>query len=307
MTIRPASDWATGENGIICADVPDADYFAFPAVSNSLLSQPTPAHMRAYLDGTDTDTPSRAFGRAYHMGALQPMAYATRYAVPGECAAELKTGGGCTATGKVLVGGRWYCSRRGHAPDGVPADAGILPIGQADHDTIMAMSSALRDVPAIRNLIDLPGGFELSIRWEEDGVVCKARVDFVAPDHGVALDLKSARDASPDGFARAAANYRYNRQEAWYRRGLRAVGIDIRAFVFVAQEKAPPYAAAAYTIPDYAVAAGEAEAISRLVEYQASKDTGHWPAYGGANTIELDWPAWADERIENHEEDYYAS
>jgi exodeoxyribonuclease VIII len=166
------------------------------------------------------------------------------------------------------------------------------------------MANELRSVPAIRRILGLAGGYEVSIRWDEDGILCKARLDFIAPGDGVVLDYKTTRDASPTAFARSAANFRYNRQQAWYTRGLEALGIPIYDFVFAAQEKITPFAAAAYTIPSHAVEAGQAEAMSRLVEYVAARESGSWPAYGGESTIELEWPAWADS--EYQEEDYNA-
>lgn len=301
MTLRPASEWASGEEGIF-TDVPDTEYHAFPAVSNSLLSGKTPAHMKAYLEKAVQDTPALRTGRLWHLGVLQPMQFMQQHAVAQSCAAELKSGKACAATGKTRHGGSWYCGR--HTPDS-PEDR-VEPVSPADFEAIMLAAAIATGDPAVRAILQKPGGFEVSARWRDDGILCKARIDFLSIDAGIAMDYKTARDASPTGFARSAANYRYNRQQAWYTRGLEALGVPIYEFYFLAQEKNPPYAAGLYTIPDYAVDAGMAEAISRLVEYVRAKETDEWPAYTVGSAVELEWPAWADTEYSELEEDYAA-
>lgn len=302
IRIRPASEWASGEPGIY-ADVPDHDYHAFPAVSNSLLSGKTPAHMKAYLDSDLTETPAMRLGRLWHRGVLQPMEFMQRHAVAQQCEARTKSGSACKNIGNTRSGGAWYCGI--HKPDG-PEDP-VEPVSPADFEAIMCAAAGVTKDPAVREVLSRPGGFEVSIRWTEDGVVCKARIDFLSTETGTALDYKTAHDASPTGFARAAARYRYNRQQAWYTRGLEALGVPIFEFYFLAQEKNPPYAAGLYIVPSFAVDAGADEAMSRFVEYVRAKESDEWPAYTRGGAVELEWPAWADTEYSEVEEDYYAS
>jgi exodeoxyribonuclease VIII len=57
---------------------------------------------------------------------------------------------------------------------------------------------------------------ELSLFWTDARyhVPCKARYD--ARNHGLVMDLKTTQDASPEGFARQAANLLYHCQAAHY-------------------------------------------------------------------------------------------
>ena len=71
------------------------------------------------------------------------------------------------------------------------------------------------------------------------------------------VDLKTTMDASPDAFARTAANFNYPLQAAYYVDGLQAAGIAspdaVTSFVFLVVEKTPPYGVAVYTLPEDAI------------------------------------------------------
>jgi predicted amidohydrolase len=109
----------------------------------------------------------------------------------------------------------------------------------------------------------------------ETGLELKARADML---NGMAtcIDLKSAADASPHGFANAIARYRYHVQAALY---LDAFGAE--RFVFVA---------GIYTLDDASVQQGRDEyrrALRGIAEHQ-QKDV--WPSYGAQ---EISLPGWA--------------
>lgn len=71
-----------------------------------------------------------------------------------------------------------------------------------------------------REWLNLPGLSEVVIEWTDEatGIACKAKMDRITR-HAI-LDLKSAKDASADGFRSAAFRYGYHRQSAWYLDGL---------------------------------------------------------------------------------------
>ncbi|MBK7542908.1 MAG: PD-(D/E)XK nuclease-like domain-containing protein [Candidatus Competibacteraceae bacterium] len=71
-----------------------------------------------------------------------------------------------------------------------------------------------------------------------------------------AVDIKTTKDASPAGFAKAVANYRYHVQQAHYLAGCAALGLPASDFVFVAVEKAEPYPVACYQLSDAAEGVG---------------------------------------------------
>jgi len=99
------------------------------------------------------------------------------------------------------------------------------------------------------------------------------------------MDLKSAVDASPHGFARAVATYKYHLQAAHYMHMF-----NVSRFVFIAVEKAPPYAHGIYTLDDASIEQGRIErrrALDGIAEHRERKE---WPGYG---VQELSIPAWA--------------
>ena len=82
------------------------------------------------------------------------------------------------------------------------------------------------------------------------GVDIKCRPDGWIDSQGIIFDVKTTRDASPDGFPREIRNYGYDLQAAFYLRCMRAAGHDAKAFIFVAVEKEPPYAVGLHVMTD---------------------------------------------------------
>lgn len=143
----------------------------------------------------------------------------------------------------------------------------------------------------------------------------------------VVVDLKTTEDASPEGFARSIANWRYDLQHPYYLDGLReairqsgltempagnaelsAYWIDQQTgvlcrcrpdfwrgepkhFVFIAVEKRPPYAVGVYVLDDESVDLGRAQYRADLNRYAACVEADYWPGYGDrVQTISV--PAW---------------
>jgi hypothetical protein len=101
------------------------------------------------------------------------------------------------------------------------------------------------------------------------------------------VDLKTTTDASPDGFARSVAQYRYHVQQAHY---LQSHIAD--RFIFLAVEKTFPYCVATYELDADAVAVGEQLRQSNLQAIANCKDAQSWPGYTDQiQTLSL--PRWA--------------
>jgi exodeoxyribonuclease VIII len=98
---------------------------------------------------------------------------------------------------------------------------------------------------------------EPSFYWYEDKVLCKCRPDVICQPRGphkpheiVVVDYKTTYSCSPEYFKESVLKYGYAEQAAWYRRGMEAAGYSVKEFVFVAQEKKPPYASKVFIITD---------------------------------------------------------
>lgn len=258
----------------IIPDMSAADYHAHPAVSKSILDKiaKSPLHAKAYIEeGLPEPTPAMLFGTAYHMAVLEPERFANTYV--------------------VFEGDRR--TKQGKADYESLITAGASIISRSDLDAITAMSMAVRNHPDAGPL--LQGGLpEASIFWKDQdtGIECRCRPDYMRgsiPDcpADTLVDLKSCEDASPAAFARSVHNYRYHVQAAHYMHGA-CVG----RFVFIAQEKKPPYAVAVYELDEDAIKQGLALRNRDLQTYASCREFNIWPGYpAGIQTLSL--PKWA--------------
>lgn len=141
-------------------------------------------------------------------------------------------------------------------------------------------------------LTGAPGFAELSVYWHdpETGELCRCRPDFWRMD-GIVVDVKTTDDASPGGFAKSIANWRYHVQHPYYLDGinhaLQQMGkpackhpASAKSFVFLAVEKKAPYAVAVYMLDPASVQAGREEWRADLDVYAHCLASGAWPGYG---------------------------
>lgn len=160
--------------------------------------------------------------------------------------------------------------------------------------TIHAMRDALMAHPAANALLTgIPGKAEKSVYWIDatTGVLCRCRPDWWRDDNLI-VDLKTTEDASPEGFARSIAKFRYDVQDAFYTDGVQqATGKRPKAFVFIAVEKKPPYGVGVYVLDAETKDLGRAQYQHDLRVYAECVRTGEWPGYGDKiQTISL--PGW---------------
>ena len=112
-------------------------------------------------------------------------------------------------------------------------------------------------------------------------------------EKGVIVDLKTTRDASPDGFAKSVAQYRYHVQAAFYSDGYKAAfGEAPRGFVFIAVETEPPYLVAVYVASETMTSRGRIEYQTDLDTFRECLATDTWPGYS-SSPLTLDLPKWA--------------
>lgn len=264
----------------IHTDVTPAAYYVrrLGVASKSALDRfaKSPAHYRAWVDGVEEEqTPAMAFGSALHCAVLEPERFGDLYVI------QPDLGDGRTKEGKA-------------ARAAFQAEAGGRAIlSAADGSKIGAMARRLAGDRTLSQLL-ADDGFvvEVTISWEdrETGILCKGRVDGLCPGYGVALDLKSTEDASPHGFAKSVAQYRYHVQAAMYQDGLAANGVDVRKFIFAAVEKSAPYEGANYWLDQAAIDKGRDLYRADLRGLAECLHNDEWPGYTGG---ELRLPAWA--------------
>lgn len=146
-----------------------------------------------------------------------------------------------------------------------------------------ALADAALQHPIAGQLLAAPGLNEASLVWHdaERMLACKARLDRLCEyeGHSTIVDLKSARDASPRGFASDAARFGYHVQAAHYLAGADALAPVARRFVFLVVEKDAPHAVACYELDEMFLAAGRAARDAALVAYANAQESGIWPGY----------------------------
>jgi hypothetical protein len=298
---------ATNETNVpgpgVHRDVPADEYYAWPLPSNSLLGHlaRSPLHCRHALDHPAAPTPDMRFGTAFHSLVLEPADHARRYVRAGRCSGVLKSGKRaglqCESDGTVHHGGAWFCGT--HAGDRRNDPGGPEVLGEDDAATLGDMAAAVAAHPWAGAALALPGMTEVSIVFDDraSGVRCKMRADRIVQGDRLrcVIDLKTARDASPDAFARTIHERGYHRQAALYLRGCAAAGIDVDGYAIVAVDKEPPHATAVYQLDDQDLQAGGDEVDRLLALYAECAASGRWPGYGdGVTPIRL--PAWARRR-----------
>jgi exodeoxyribonuclease VIII len=173
------------------------------------------------------------------------------------------------------------------------SSAGRLVIDANEAHRLEGMLEAVRAHSGATHLL-AAGRPEVSVLWQDRqyDVPCKCRIDFLRDDGGH-VDIKTAADASPEAFARAAASFSYHMQAAAYFSGAEhALNASPPFWAWVVVEKEPPYGVATYVAQADALLAGARMWDTALARYRMALDTSEWPAY--APTIEpLHFPTWA--------------
>jgi exodeoxyribonuclease VIII len=164
--------------------------------------------------------------------------------------------------------------------------SGIEAVTSTDMEQAMAMAASVRSHQAAAALLR-DGKAEQSFWWDDTatGLRCKCRPDWY--NGTTIVDLKTTTDASPRGFAKSVAQWRYHVQQNHY-----LAGTFAERFVFIAVEKSYPYAVGVYELDETAALHGETERRSNLQTIADCRAIAEWPGYG--NTIQpLSLPSWA--------------
>lgn len=238
-------------------NMPDHEYHAVEACSNSLLSTiatKSPAHVFV----PRPVTPALEAGRIIHMAVLEPHRFDAQVAVMPDVDRRTKEG-------KALYA------------EYVAANEGKTLVSAADHETYKLMQSQVWVDDTARKLLE-KGDAEVSVFWEQDGLQCKARFDFISA-LGVAVDLKTTQSSKPESFAYDAYKYGYHRQVAWYMRGAKAVGLELANMFLIAVEKTAPFPVSIFDLDaeSYEVANMELDKLFGI--YAKCKAENYWPAY----------------------------
>lgn len=183
--------------------------------------------------------------------------------------------------------------------------AGAVPLKPAEYDQVQEMAAALRDHPFAGRLFTPGQGLpEQSLFWNDErtGVPLRARLDWlpILSDGGRLLipDYKTTRDASPEAISKTVHDLGYHQQARWYLDAVKALGLagaQEPAFLFVMQEKTPPYLVTVTELTDMTLHIGGALNRWAIDIFQRCTEAGQWPGYAD-DVVYTSLPPWAEAR-----------
>jgi exodeoxyribonuclease VIII len=264
--------------------ITNEDYHSGPGISKSglwTISTKTPAHYR-YEEREEQDSAAKDRGTATHLALLEPEKFDTQvFEGPDD-----------------RRGNRWKDAQLAVASQG-----GVL-LTSGDYGKVLRMRDQGEQCTTLRHLrrgaMIEASGYAIDA---ETGMLCRVRPDIYNPIAGAIADIKSARDGGARGFSRAAAEFGYHMQEAFYTDVWRAAtlathgsggaqAMTVDAFVFIVVESTAPFLVSAYELAPSAVDEGREAYKRALRTYAECSVDDVWPGY--PEEIEpLDIPAWA--------------
>lgn len=261
------------------------EYHAAPGISNSHLTDISRTPEYYYAKRLDPNrepeevTEAKLIGTATHAAILEPDLFESRFVAAPE-GIDRRTKAGkeayeefkAEALGKVILPAKGYkkCLAMRDAVYRHPVAKKFLSHGQSEQ-TFFATDP-------------------------ETGELIKCRVDK-RHDSGLNVDVKTCRDASPNGFAREMVQWRYYGQDPWY--------VDLQyllfgerpPFVFVAVEKEPPYLVGVYFLEEEDREYGRRENRRLLNLLIECKRTNTWPGYCTEH-MPIALPSWFKRQME---------
>ncbi len=188
---------------------------------------------------------------------------------------------GETAT-EVLDFPDWRTKLAKEARDEARAE-GKTPILAKHWETVQRMVEAAvaqLDAHEADPPVFAPGQAEQTIVWEEDGVTCRARVDWLHDDRRAIDDYKTtSASADPAAWCRTMLNMGGDVQQVFYQRGMRALFGENPEWRFIVQETYAPYALSVVSLAPDALALAEKKVERAIEMWRRCLATDTWPGY----------------------------
>lgn len=201
----------------------------------------------------------------------------------------------------VLIDAKDYRTNAAQAARDEARARGAIPLLPDQYAVVCAMANQLRKHPLASVLFDREHGKpEQSLFWRDalTGVMCRARLDWL-PDERLGrstiyADYKTTRCGAPSKLGRAAADYGYHQQAAFYLDGIAALHLAARpVFWFCYQEKTPPYLVTVSELDGPAMQIGRERNRRAIDTYARCVASGQWPGYSDAPVV-TSLPAWVE-------------
>ena len=246
-------------------DIVDSEYRNATGLSKSMLSHflRSPAHYLAHCDMTSEATAAMQFGTAYDAEILQQKP-SDFYAVMPDVDGRTKEGKAIKEQFKIDSNGKAVIS---------PKEADLLPL----------MKKALYEHPTASRLLRTLTYKQVAVfgtmQVGDKKVRLKGLLDGYNEAEGIIVDLKTAEDSSPEGFRKAIWKYKYAYQNIQYQWLVNNAGKPVKDFVFIVQEKEPPFAVGCYSISVDDLALTYQSWERAITQFAFCQSSGSYPAY----------------------------
>ncbi len=250
-------------------------------LSHSMLEdfrESIPLYHGRYVTGTiPPKEPSAAMsmGTAVHLAILEPAKYlATCVCLPFD---DFRTKAAQTQRDVAQAQGKIVLSK--------------------DQDLVIAaMREAVYGHAKARAALESVGHPEYAIRWRdlESGLWVRNLIDWYIPAKELLVNLKTAADPSPEGFAKAVANLGYHRSNALYVRGAKAaLGLSDPTEMFLVVGKDPPHEVACYVLDAADLELADRQNRLDLDDLARRRITGDWSSRHAGIIETVSLPRWA--------------
>jgi hypothetical protein len=186
-------------------------------------------------------------------------------------------------------------------------DLGYLPLLEKDMIAVEHMVEQLRlrvaDIEAEPPIFGGPGFAEQTLVWNEDGVACRSRIDWMHQDYTAIDDLKTTSvSANPQKWARQLYSMNYDVQAQFYERAVTALAATqsprfvTPVYRLAIIEKQPPYALTVMQLSPAGRVLANAKVDRALLLWKRCLESGVWPGYP-QTVATAEPPAWAEEQF----------
>ena len=254
----------------------DTEYNALPGIRRSDLwkMKQTPAHFKYAIENPEDPTPALIFGQAAHKYILEPETFFDEFEVIPKVDRRTTKGKEVIRAFEQLNSGKTF-------------------ITAEEMQQIYRMRAALLNNDTARALLNGDIRTEVPFSWvdPETGETCKVKIDILTEQNGMPLiiDYKTTSSCADGAFERSCRKYGYNFQSGMYTEGVRRSTLEDREFVFIAQEKEPPYACRVYWCETDFVERGMEIFHDLLRQYHDCKQNNSWPGYEDSTLYREEW------------------
>lgn len=272
-------------NGI--SSMPMAEYLALPALSSGVchtLAMESPIHgwHESYLNPARSNDVANtiSIGEAAHSLVLEN-----------------------DASKIVTLDFKDYRKDAAQAARDEAIAAGLTPLLPHQLAIAYAMAEAAREFIGRSEIASAfrDGNPELVMQWNQEGVTCKARPDWLSTDGQWLIHLKTGATANPKLWVRRNFTAMgYDVAAAFYHLGALACGAPMTIKTrFLVQEQKAPFQCCVIRPSSAAMEVATSKVRRGLLAWKRGIETNVWPGYG-TDTFEADITPWEFEAEEQY-------